>query len=174
LGSSSSSKSEPRDIRALSFITMELMQKYVKEDGAIGVDNIDRWHSNSGIRISFRNDIGPLCGGAAQGILFHPSNPKKLILIVAASTPEPSMAEGVTDRHNLFGPGLYTWALQVYTKRVVSKIAIGVVFESRYLLHCTWLSYMISRLDSHSISSYSISIILFRHTSNSFGLCMRI
>jgi hypothetical protein len=25
---------------------MELMQKYVKEDGAIGVDNLERWHSN--------------------------------------------------------------------------------------------------------------------------------
>jgi hypothetical protein len=26
---------------------MELMQKYVKEDGAIGVDNLDRWPLNS-------------------------------------------------------------------------------------------------------------------------------
>jgi hypothetical protein len=26
---------------------MELIQKYVKEEGAIGVDNLDRWHSNS-------------------------------------------------------------------------------------------------------------------------------
>ena len=26
---------------------MELMQKYVKEDGAIGVDNLHRWPSNS-------------------------------------------------------------------------------------------------------------------------------
>jgi hypothetical protein len=32
---------------ALSSITMELMQKYVKEDGAIGVDNLDRWPLNS-------------------------------------------------------------------------------------------------------------------------------
>ncbi|KAH7111360.1 kinase-like domain-containing protein, partial [Dendryphion nanum] len=35
------------DLRALSSITMELMQKYVKEDGAIGIDNLHRWHSNS-------------------------------------------------------------------------------------------------------------------------------
>ncbi|OCK73599.1 kinase-like protein [Lepidopterella palustris CBS 459.81] len=35
------------DVRALSFITMELMQKYVKEDGAIGVDDLRRWYSNS-------------------------------------------------------------------------------------------------------------------------------
>lgn len=26
---------------------MELMQKYIKEDGAIGIDDLDRWHSNS-------------------------------------------------------------------------------------------------------------------------------
>jgi hypothetical protein len=26
---------------------MELMQKYVKEDGAIGIDNLRRWHSSS-------------------------------------------------------------------------------------------------------------------------------
>jgi hypothetical protein len=24
---------------------MELMQKYVKEDGAVGIDNLDRWRS---------------------------------------------------------------------------------------------------------------------------------
>ncbi|KAG0644962.1 hypothetical protein D0Z07_9343 [Hyphodiscus hymeniophilus] len=26
---------------------MELMQKYIKEDGAIGIDNLKRWPSNS-------------------------------------------------------------------------------------------------------------------------------
>ncbi|KAG9228274.1 hypothetical protein BJ875DRAFT_477910 [Amylocarpus encephaloides] len=35
-------KGSPRDFGALSSITMELMQKYVKEDGAIGVDNLQR------------------------------------------------------------------------------------------------------------------------------------
>ena len=40
-------KSKPRDISALSLITMELIQKYVKENGAIGVDNLHRWPSNS-------------------------------------------------------------------------------------------------------------------------------
>ena len=38
---------EPRDIRALSFITMELMQKYVKDGGAVGVDDLRRWPSDS-------------------------------------------------------------------------------------------------------------------------------
>jgi hypothetical protein len=37
---------EPRDVRALSRIMMELMQKYIKDDGAIGVDNLDRWPSD--------------------------------------------------------------------------------------------------------------------------------
>jgi hypothetical protein len=33
-------------VRALSPIMMELMQKYVKDHGAIGVDNLDRWPSD--------------------------------------------------------------------------------------------------------------------------------
>lgn len=36
-----------RNIRALLSITIELMQKYIKEDRAIGVDNLYRWSSNS-------------------------------------------------------------------------------------------------------------------------------
>ncbi|KFY02906.1 hypothetical protein V490_00368 [Pseudogymnoascus sp. VKM F-3557] len=38
---------EPRDVRALGIITMELMQKYTQDDGAVGVDNKDRWPSDS-------------------------------------------------------------------------------------------------------------------------------
>ena len=34
-------------MKALSVITMKLMQKYVKEGGAIGVDDLRRWHSSS-------------------------------------------------------------------------------------------------------------------------------
>lgn len=26
---------------------MELMQKYVKDDGAVGIDNLDRWQTRS-------------------------------------------------------------------------------------------------------------------------------
>jgi len=36
-----------RDVRALSRIMMELMQKHVKEDGAVGIENLDRWPSDS-------------------------------------------------------------------------------------------------------------------------------
>jgi hypothetical protein len=34
---------EPRDMRALSLIMIKLIQKYIKDDGAIGVDNLARW-----------------------------------------------------------------------------------------------------------------------------------
>lgn len=34
------------DLRLLSTITMELMQKYVKEDAAIGLDDVHCQHSN--------------------------------------------------------------------------------------------------------------------------------
>ncbi|EHY57101.1 hypothetical protein ABEF92_004008 [Exophiala dermatitidis] len=36
-----------RDLKALSSITMELMQKYAKADGAVGVDDLRRWPSDS-------------------------------------------------------------------------------------------------------------------------------
>ncbi|KFZ06228.1 hypothetical protein V502_09914, partial [Pseudogymnoascus sp. VKM F-4520 (FW-2644)] len=38
---------EPRDVRALVIITMELMQKYTQDNGAVGVDSLDRWPSDS-------------------------------------------------------------------------------------------------------------------------------
>jgi hypothetical protein len=38
---------ESRYIRALGYIVMELMQGYVKEDGAIGVDDLIRWPADS-------------------------------------------------------------------------------------------------------------------------------
>ena len=36
-----------RDVRALSRIMMELMQKHVKEDGVVGIEDLDRWPSDS-------------------------------------------------------------------------------------------------------------------------------
>jgi hypothetical protein len=32
-----------KDVRALGKIVMELMQKYTKDDEAIGIENLDRW-----------------------------------------------------------------------------------------------------------------------------------
>ncbi|ELR03574.1 hypothetical protein GMDG_06232 [Pseudogymnoascus destructans 20631-21] len=37
---------EPQDVRALGIITMELMQKYTQDNGAVGVENLDRWPSD--------------------------------------------------------------------------------------------------------------------------------
>jgi hypothetical protein len=38
---------DPSDVRAVGFVAMELMQKYAKDDGTIGVENLDRWPGNS-------------------------------------------------------------------------------------------------------------------------------
>ncbi|ETN44454.1 uncharacterized protein HMPREF1541_10635 [Cyphellophora europaea CBS 101466] len=46
-GVMSRSKDGRDDLRALSSIMMELMQKYVKEDAAIGIDDLHRWQSSS-------------------------------------------------------------------------------------------------------------------------------
>lgn len=35
------------ELVSVANITMELMQKYVKDDGAVGVDNLERWPSDS-------------------------------------------------------------------------------------------------------------------------------
>lgn len=34
-------------MRALGIITMELMQKYTQDNGTVGVENLDRWPSDS-------------------------------------------------------------------------------------------------------------------------------
>ena len=36
-----------QDIKALSLVTMELMQGYTKDDGAVGIDDLGRWPSDS-------------------------------------------------------------------------------------------------------------------------------
>ena len=36
-----------KDIRALGGIMMELMQKHAKDNGRIGIENLDRWPSDS-------------------------------------------------------------------------------------------------------------------------------
>jgi hypothetical protein len=43
----SSNVASLQDVRALGYIVMELMQKYIKDDGAVGVENLDRWLSDS-------------------------------------------------------------------------------------------------------------------------------
>ena len=40
-------RSNHNDVRAMGYITMELMQKYAKDDGAIGIENLNRWSMDS-------------------------------------------------------------------------------------------------------------------------------
>ena len=42
-----SSHDDHRDLRAVDRIAMELMQKYVKDDDAVGVEDLNRWPSTS-------------------------------------------------------------------------------------------------------------------------------
>jgi hypothetical protein len=86
---------------------MELMQKYVKEDGAISVDNLNRWHSNSDtLGLLSAMTSAASTASYSRYIISHTTSTS--ILIIVASNPEPSIVEGVTDRHNIFGAGLYT------------------------------------------------------------------
>jgi hypothetical protein len=112
-------KGTPHDFGALSSITMELMQKYVKEDGAIGIDNLQRWPSNSDA-VGFLSATTSAASAAELLQVCYFSLPlrrsrKALPSTIAASAPEPSMAKGVAHRHHILGPGLYARALQVHT-----------------------------------------------------------
>ena len=40
-------KSELTDMSCVGNIMMELLQKYVKDDGKVGIENLDRWPSDS-------------------------------------------------------------------------------------------------------------------------------
>jgi hypothetical protein len=42
-----SASSNLPDVRAVGYIAMELMQKYVKDDGAVGVEDLECWPSDS-------------------------------------------------------------------------------------------------------------------------------
>ena len=42
-----SSKGSSVDLRAVGYITMELMQKYINDDGTIGVEEPDFWGQDS-------------------------------------------------------------------------------------------------------------------------------
>jgi hypothetical protein len=40
-------ETQETELASIANITMELLQKYTKDDGAIGIDDLDRWPSNS-------------------------------------------------------------------------------------------------------------------------------
>jgi hypothetical protein len=93
---------------------MELMQKYIKEDGAVGIDGLHRWHSGSdAVAFPFCHDFYSVCSGIAQGMgPCHPSL-KSYVLITAASPLDQSMAEELVDWFDIVSTGMLTRALQV-------------------------------------------------------------
>jgi hypothetical protein len=40
-------ETQETELASIANITMELLQKYTKDDGAIGIDDLDRWPPNS-------------------------------------------------------------------------------------------------------------------------------
>ncbi|KAH7111053.1 kinase-like domain-containing protein [Dendryphion nanum] len=60
---------KPYDIRALGLITMELMQGYVKDDGAIGVDDLHRWPDGSDA-VGFLSETTSAC--SVGELMKHP------------------------------------------------------------------------------------------------------
>ncbi|KAF2267288.1 hypothetical protein CC78DRAFT_551976 [Lojkania enalia] len=74
-----------RDLRALSSITMELMQKYTKEDGAVGIDDLHRWHSNSDAVgfLSATTSVGSAAELRKHPLLSHPLRKESLIGIIS-------------------------------------------------------------------------------------------
>lgn len=36
---------QANDLASVARVMMELMQKYVKDDGVVGIDNLDRWRN---------------------------------------------------------------------------------------------------------------------------------
>ena len=87
-------KGKSRDIKALSFITMELMQKYVKEDGVVGVDNLHRWPSDSNALgfLSATTSIISIEELLKVYLLILPPF-RRPALITVASTSQPSVPE---------------------------------------------------------------------------------
>lgn len=97
---------------------MELMQKYVKEDGAIGIDDLRRWHSSSDAVGFLSATTSATSAAELLKVRALPFLLKRSTLIVAASAPNPSVAEGIPHRIDIFGP-VFAWALQVYTTRII-------------------------------------------------------
>ena len=91
---------------------MELMQKYVKEDGAVGIDDLRRWHESSDA-VGFLSTTTSAVSAAEMLKVCElvPDDLNDPALTFAASAPNPSMAERVAYRFGVFWPGLFTRAL---------------------------------------------------------------
>jgi hypothetical protein len=90
---------------------MELMQKYVKEDGAVELDDLRRWH-DSPDAVDFLGAIASAtCAAELSKVCRSVGVVRQLMLTIAAPAYYPSMAEGITGRSSIFGSGLLPWPL---------------------------------------------------------------
>jgi hypothetical protein len=90
---------------------MELMQKYVKEDGAVGLDDLRRWH-DSPDAVDFLGAIASAtCAAELVKVWRSVAFFRPLMLTIAAPAYYPSMAEGITGRSSIFSSGLLPWTL---------------------------------------------------------------
>jgi hypothetical protein len=102
-----------------------------------------------------------------------PPYPSRPTLTVAESTPKPSIPEGITYWHNIFGPGLCAWPLQVYTARAISELGMEFVFEQKLTtLHFIELQNLWTFILSHS--SPFVPFIHMLNSSVPFELYLKI
>ena len=92
---------------------MELMQKYVKEGGAVGIDDLRRWHSGSDAIGFLSATTSATSAAELLKVLIPAFHHLSEILIVTASPGEQFMAEGIIGWFNIISTGLLTGALQV-------------------------------------------------------------
>jgi hypothetical protein len=91
---------------------MELMQKYVKEDGAVGIDDLHRWnHSSDAVGFLSTTTSAVSAAEMLEVRELVSGSLNDLSLTIAASAPNPAMAERFAYRFGVFGPGLFTWTL---------------------------------------------------------------
>jgi hypothetical protein len=94
----------PRDVRALGFITMELMQKHVKNDGAVGVDDLRRWPPDSNA-VDFLSET---TSASSVNELMRVSpipSPWKLEPNILASITSPALEERSAQGDSIISPG---------------------------------------------------------------------
>lgn len=81
---------------------MELMQKYTKDDGAVGVDDLRRWPSNSDA-VGFLSDTTSAASAGALMRVGFGTSLEDTMLTFSASIFETSLAEGKAHGDHIFG-----------------------------------------------------------------------
>jgi hypothetical protein len=94
-------------MRALGFIIMELMQKYTKDDGAIGVDDLRRWPSKSDA-IGFLLETTSTASASELIKVSCGTSLEPITLTFPASIIEMSFAEGKAQGDHILSSSLCT------------------------------------------------------------------